>query len=233
MTETMVVNIDGFSNFLGLSNKNGPTGLTPRPNRNAELNRLHHNGAEKEKTFACTHSPLSTEIVKSRSGFRGFVFDFAVRICVTGRFQKSPLDPFNRVANALKVPAFLLRDDNPYQSDAHGSRLENNIMGTLGNFLLKNGVLWKGFKGSAIFGLGFYTHVALTPDLTSMCKESSKVLADCKSKIKEAKQLVAEASSLKEFCKARVVELEETKKAEGRYTTESGYESMEETVGSY
>lgn len=36
-----------------------------------------------------------------------------------------------------------------------------------------------------------------------------------------------------QFYKARVAELEETKNAEGRDTMESGYESMEETVGSY
>ncbi|VVA99408.1 unnamed protein product [Arabis nemorensis] len=82
-------------------------------------------------------------------------------------------------------------------------RKSNNILKV--SSILKNGVSWRGFKVSAIFALGFYTHDALTPNRKSLVKEAEQALA-------ETKSLLAEAKSLKETTRANLAQVEAMKK---------------------
>ncbi|CAF1706494.1 unnamed protein product [Brassica napus] len=120
-----------------------------------------------------------------------------------------------------------------------------NIMGSF-LFLLKEkkGVLWRGLKVSAIFGLGFCTHNALTIYPNELSKKSQKALAKAKSfeeeyraKLAKVKQLRKELDENLQICRDGLANVEQLKreleKAERPEPVETCCESHEESVWSF
>ncbi|CAA7022040.1 unnamed protein product [Microthlaspi erraticum] len=102
-------------------------------------------------------------------------------------------------------------------------RIKNIMRLFLGSNLLKKGVTWGFFKGSIIFALGFHTNRALNPNLGTVIKEAEQSLDEAMSlsdecdariaKLKETRKLMVHLMQLYD---ARMAELEEVKKANGR-----------------
>lgn len=93
----------------------------------------------------------------------------------------------------------------------------------MGSFLFllmeKKGVLWRGFKVSAIFGLGFCTHNALTIYPNALSKQAQQALAKAKSfeeeyraKLAKAKELRKELDDILQIYRAGLAKVEELKK---------------------
>ncbi|KAL0733258.1 hypothetical protein Bca4012_009468 [Brassica carinata] len=93
----------------------------------------------------------------------------------------------------------------------------------MGSFLFllmeKRGVLWRGFKASAIFGLGFCTHNALTIYPNALSKQAQQALAKAKSfedeyraKLAKVKELRKELDDLLQIYRAGLAKVEELKK---------------------
>uniref|UniRef100_A0A1J3K9Q6 Uncharacterized protein n=1 Tax=Noccaea caerulescens TaxID=107243 RepID=A0A1J3K9Q6_NOCCA len=90
----------------------------------------------------------------------------------------------------------------------------------LGSNLLKCGVSWRGFKGSLIFALGFYTNHALNPNLGTIIKEAKESLNEAKALTEEGQARIAKFKEtqklmehLMQLYDARMAELEELKKS--------------------
>ncbi|CAA7022039.1 unnamed protein product [Microthlaspi erraticum] len=93
----------------------------------------------------------------------------------------------------------------------------------MGSFLLKekNGVFRKVLMGSAIFGLGFYTHDALTPYPKSLREKAKQCLAKAKSlaeerraELNEMKRIEKKADRVVQSVKTEIAKLEIAKMRE-------------------
>ncbi|XP_018493303.1 uncharacterized protein LOC108863391 [Raphanus sativus] len=115
----------------------------------------------------------------------------------------------------------------------------------MGSFLFhlleKRGVLWRGCKVSALFGLGFCTHNALTIYPNELSKQTQQVLARAKScekdyraRLANVKEVRKELDDVLQVCRAELATVEEHKreleKARQPEPVETWCESNEESA---
>ncbi|KAJ0241907.1 Uncharacterized protein HA466_0212570 [Hirschfeldia incana] len=118
----------------------------------------------------------------------------------------------------------------------------------MGSFLFhlleKRGVLWRGCKVSAIFGLGFCTHNALTIYPNELSRSTQQVLAkmksfnkECGAKLAKVKEARKEVDDALQTCRAGLADVEKLKreltKAERPEPAETCWVSHEESVWSF